>query len=93
MHYLIKSGSNSPSIMECWVVKIRALEWKKCHYEDILRRELDGLGDEFGTLKFLSIRRTLPIHSIPYSVAQPLERGSNNYYSIERCSAAVGKRN
>ena len=27
-------------------------------------------------------RRFAPIHSIPYSVAQPLERGSNNYYSI-----------
>ncbi|MFR1676088.1 MAG: hypothetical protein ACLSVP_05290 [Fusobacterium sp.] len=27
-------------------------------------------------------RRKQPIHSIPYSVAQPLERGSNNYYSI-----------
>ncbi len=27
-------------------------------------------------------RRYTPIHSIPYSVAQPLERGSNNYYSI-----------
>ena len=27
-------------------------------------------------------REPKPIHSIPYSVAQPLERGSNNYYSI-----------
>jgi len=27
-------------------------------------------------------RRDKPIHSIPYSVAQPLERGSKNYYSI-----------
>ena len=27
-------------------------------------------------------RRIVPIHSIFYSVAQPLERGSNNYYSI-----------
>ena len=27
-------------------------------------------------------RRMTPIHSIPFSVAQPLERGSNNYYSI-----------
>ena len=27
-------------------------------------------------------RENQPIHSIPYSVAQPLERGSNNYYSI-----------
>ena len=30
----------------------------------------------------LLARRLKPIHSIPYSVAQPLERGSNNYYSI-----------
>ena len=27
---------------------------KKRHYEEILRRELDGLDDEFETLKFLS---------------------------------------
>ena len=27
-------------------------------------------------------RRTKPIHSISYSVAQPLERGFKNYYSI-----------
>ena len=27
-------------------------------------------------------RGITPIHSIPYSVAQPLERGFNNYYSI-----------
>ena len=30
-----------------------------------------------------------PIHSIPYSVAQPLERGSNNYYSIIQGAEAV----
>ena len=52
--YLIKSGSNSPSIMERWVMKIAALEEKKRHYEDILRRELDGLDDEFENLRFLS---------------------------------------
>ena len=27
-------------------------------------------------------RSNAPIHNIPYSVAQPLERGSKNYYSI-----------
>ena len=27
-------------------------------------------------------RMSKPIHSISYSVAQPLERGFNNYYSI-----------
>jgi hypothetical protein len=52
--YLIKSGSQSPAVMERWVMKIQALEGKKCHYEDVLRRELNGLDDEFTTLKFLS---------------------------------------
>ena len=52
--YFIKSGSQSPSVMERWVLKIQALEEKKRHYEGVLRRELDGLDDEFATLKFLS---------------------------------------
>lgn len=52
--YLIKSGSNSPAILERWVVKISALEEKKRHYEAVLRRELDGLDDEFGNLKLMS---------------------------------------
>lgn len=52
--YLIKSGSSSPAILERWVIKIAALEEKKRHYEDVLRRELDGLDDEFDTLKLLS---------------------------------------
>ena len=52
--YLIQSGSTSPAVMERWVLKISGLEEKKRHYEDILRRELDGLDDEFDTLKFLS---------------------------------------
>ena len=52
--YFIKSGSQSPSVMERWVQKIQALEEKKKRYEEVLRRELDGLDDEFATLKFLS---------------------------------------
>jgi len=40
--------------MDRWVLKIRALEEKKKHYEGVLRRELDGLDDEFATFKFLS---------------------------------------
>ena len=36
-------------------------------------------------------RRHTPIHSIPYSVAQPLERGSNNYYSIIQGEYCGGK--
>ena len=52
--YFLKSGSQSPAVMDRWVLKIQALEEKKKHYEDVLRRELDGLDDEFATLKFLS---------------------------------------
>lgn len=52
--FLIKSGSSSPAVLERWVLKIATLEEKKRHYEDVLRRELDGLDDEFDTLKLLS---------------------------------------
>ena len=52
--YFIKSGSQSPAVMDRWVLKIEALEEKKKHYESVLRRELNGLDDEFATLKFLS---------------------------------------
>jgi len=52
--YFIKSGSQSPAVMDRWVLKIRAPEGKKKHYEGVLRRELDGLDDEFNTLKFLA---------------------------------------
>ena len=52
--YLIQSGSRSPSVTERWVGKIATLEQKKQHYEEILRRELDGLDDEFETLRLLS---------------------------------------
>ena len=37
-------------------------------------------------------RRCTPIHSIPYSVAQPLERGSNNYYSIIQGTTVSGQK-
>ena len=52
--YLIKSGSQSPAVMDRWVLKVRGLEEKKKHYEQVLQRELDGLDDEFSMLKFLA---------------------------------------
>lgn len=51
--YFIKSGCQSPAVLERWALKIGALEEKKRHYEDVLRRELTGLDDEFSTLQFL----------------------------------------
>ena len=64
--YFIKSGSQSPSIMERWVLKIQALEQKKRHYEQVLRRELDGLDDEFSTLKLLSQELQARVQSIRF---------------------------
>lgn len=52
--YFIKSGSNSPAVMERWVLKVQALEERKRHYESVLQQELDGLDEEFSTLKFLA---------------------------------------
>ncbi len=52
--YFIQSGCQSPAVMERWVLKIQGLEEKKRHYEKVLRRELDGLDDEFGALKLMS---------------------------------------
>ena len=51
---LIKSGSESRAIMDRWVNKISALEAKKRTYEEVLKRELYDLDDDFAQLKFLS---------------------------------------
>ena len=62
--YLIKSGSQSPAVMDRWVLKVQALEQKKRHYESVLQRELDGLDDEFSVLKFLSQELQVRANSI-----------------------------
>ena len=62
--YLIKSGSQSAAVMDRWVLKVRALEEKKRHYEGVLQRELDGLDDEFSVLKFLSQELQIRANSI-----------------------------
>lgn len=51
---LIQSGSQSPKIMERWILRIQSLEEKKHTYEDILRQELSGLNDDFTSLRYLS---------------------------------------
>ena len=62
--YFIQSGCSSPSTMERWVVKIQALEEKKRRYEDILRRELSGLDEEFESLRLLSQELSLRARGI-----------------------------
>ena len=67
--HLIKSQSQSPAVMERWVLKIQALEEKKKHYEQVLRRELDGLDDEFSTLKLLSQELQMRAQNIRFQKA------------------------
>ncbi len=67
--YLIQSGSQSPAVMDRWVLKIQGLEEKKKHYEQVLQRELDGLDDEFNTLKFLAQELQVRANSIRFQKA------------------------
>ena len=67
--YFLKSGSQSLAVMDRWVLKIQALEEKKKHYEDVLRRELDGLDDEFSTLQFLGQELQIRAQSIRFQRA------------------------
>ncbi len=67
--YLIQSGSQSPVVMDRWVLKVKGLEEKKKHYEKVLQRELDGLDDEFNTLKFLAQELQVRANSIRFQKA------------------------
>ena len=52
--HLIQSGSQSPKIMDRWVMRIQGLDEKKRNYENILKRELTDLDEEFTSLRYLS---------------------------------------
>lgn len=67
--YFIDTGSQSPSVMERWVLKIQALEMKKRHYEEVLKKELSGLDEEYETLRFLSQELSLRAQSIRFQKA------------------------
>ena len=47
----------------------KLLEEKKKHYEQVLRRELDGLDDEFSTLKLLSQELQMRAQNIRFQKA------------------------
>jgi len=49
--YLISSGSQSPAVMNRWILKINGLEGKKRNYETILQRDFENLSDEFSVLR------------------------------------------
>jgi len=54
LEHLIATGSQSAAIMERWGRKIDALETKKRHYEELLKRELTELDEQYDMLRFLA---------------------------------------
>ena len=57
--YLITSNSQSPSVMNRWVLKVNELEGKKRNYESILRRDFENLSSEFDVLRLQAQELTL----------------------------------
>ncbi|MCI8538252.1 MAG: hypothetical protein HFF18_06260 [Oscillospiraceae bacterium] len=52
--HLIQSGCQSPAILDRLALRIRGLEQKKAHYEEILKQELNELAEQFTSLRYLS---------------------------------------
>lgn len=48
---LIRSGNSSQKILDRWELKIQSLESKKREYEEILKRNLSGIDEEFTMLR------------------------------------------
>lgn len=57
--YLITSGSQSPAIMNRWVLKVNELEEKKRNYEEILQRDFENLSGDFDVLRLQAQELTL----------------------------------
>jgi hypothetical protein len=59
IEYLISSGSQSPAVMNRWVLKVNELEGKKRNYEEILRRDFENLSGEFDMLRLQAQELTI----------------------------------
>lgn len=62
--HLISSNSQSPAIMNRYILKIETLEAKKREFETLLDRQLDDLNSEFEILKIFSQEMAYRIRSI-----------------------------
>ena len=51
MWHFINSGCESPAVIKRWLEKINALQQKKATYEEILRRRLDDLEQDYRMLQ------------------------------------------
>ena len=51
IQHFLDNGCTSNTIIDRWLLKIEALEQKKRTYEDVLKKELHELDDDFAVLK------------------------------------------
>jgi gamma-glutamylcyclotransferase (GGCT)/AIG2-like uncharacterized protein YtfP len=66
---LLSVDSKSAAICDRWTNRIQALLLKKKGYEDVLKRELDDLDEEFKNLQFLSQELQLRVNRKHYPLA------------------------
>ena len=69
-----QSGSQSPKIMDRWVMRIQGLEEKKRNYEEYSKkRELTDLDEEFTSLRYLSDELRIRAAGGSASIKRPLK--------------------
>ena len=69
VQHFINSGCESPAVIKRWLEKINALQQKKATYEEILRRRLDDLEQDYRMLQMqgqeLAVRNVKGQMTIP----------------------------
>ena len=70
VQHFINSGCESPAVIKRWLEKINALQQKKATYEDILRRRLDDLEQDYRMLQMQG--QELAVRNVKGQMAIPM---------------------
>ena len=70
VQHFINSGCESPAVIKRWLEKINALQQKKATYEEILRRRLDDLEQDYRMLQMQG--QELAVRNVKGQMAIPM---------------------
>lgn len=70
VQHFINSGCESPAVIKRWLEKINALQQKKATYEEILRRRLDDLEQDYRMLQMQG--QELAVRNVKGQIAIPM---------------------
>ena len=70
MSDIITAGCEPPAVIKRWLEKINALQQKKATYEDILRRRLDDLEQDYRMLQMQG--QELAVRNVKGQMAIPM---------------------